>query len=533
MLKINPITAKRLQRFKRNKRAYYSFWILATLYLLSLLAPLICNDQPLYVRYDGKSYFPTFAYYPDDTFTGSGRGTRPNYKAIRSSKAFRKNENNTMIFPIVAYGPNESIEPHSIQPENTLSVSFAPIVRTCSLSLRKDLSIAKAVGGDFFFQTTDRQIKGFFLHEYWQLPNSLHQAFETRFENQDAEEIRTTCQNKTNPRFSIDILCIPYKSRARTPKTIRVTLIERLVSENDDDSPETLVFTQSLTLEKKTDFWQSLGSDIRKKIRDRVAEGFEKPIDPQVLSIHGRAYKTRFEKDEVRFPYEPLQGHWFGIDNAGRDVLVRILYGMRISLTFGLILVLVSMLIGVIFGALQGYYGGWLDISAQRMIEIWSAIPFLYVMILLGATYGRGFVLLLFCYAIFNWIGISYYLRAEFLRLRKQPFVEAAKCLGLPDRKIIFKHILPNSLVPIITFAPFSLVSAIGALAALDYLGFGMPPPTPSWGELLDQAQQHPQSWWLIFYPALALFIVILLGVFIGEGVRDAYDPKSHSRLVA
>jgi microcin C transport system permease protein len=140
-------------------------------------------------------------------------------------------------------------------------------------------------------------------------------------------------------------------------------------------------------------------------------------------------------------------------------------------------------------------------------------------------------VLLLVCYAIFNWIGISYYIRAEFLRLRRLPFVEAARAMGLPHRKIVFRHILPNALVPIMTFFPFYLVGAIGSLAALDYLGFGIPPPTASWGELLQQAQQFRWAWWLILYPSLALFTVMILGVFVGEGVRDAYDPRPQVRI--
>jgi microcin C transport system permease protein len=238
-----------------------------------------------------------------------------------------------------------------------------------------------------------------------------------------------------------------------------------------------------------------------------------------------------FEKNDVRFPFPPVTSHPLGIDGAGRDVLARILYGLRISLTFGLLLVGCAMSLGIAAGAMQGYYGGILDITAQRLIEVWSAIPFLYIMILMGSIYGRSFALLLFCYGIFNWVGISYYIRAEFLNLRKRPFVEAAKCLGVPSYKIIFKHILPNALVPVITFFPFSLVGAIGSLAALDYLGFGLPPPTPSWGELLFQAQEYRWAWWLILYPSLALFTVMLLGVFLGEGIRNAYDPKQYSRF--
>ena len=211
-------------------------------------------------------------------------------------------------------------------------------------------------------------------------------------------------------------------------------------------------------------------------------------------------------------------------------MLARIFYGMRTSLNFGLLLVITSMVIGTMIGAIQGYYGGRIDLTGQRLTEIWEALPFLYVLILLGSVYGQSFILLLIVYGLFNWIGISYYMRAEFLRLRNQQFVEAAQCLGLPDRKILFRHILPNALVPLTTFFPFSLVGAIGTLAALDYLGFGLPPPTASWGQLLAQAQGQAY-WWLILYPSLALFLVILLCVFVGEGVRNAFDPRKFTRL--
>ena len=270
---------------------------------------------------------------------------------------------------------------------------------------------------------------------------------------------------------------------------------------------------------------------IREGSFSRVEKRFSGPVDQYVLILNEKNFSVSFDKNDVNFPYKPVKGHIMGIDGAGRDVFARILYGLRTSMTFGLLLVACSMALGIIAGSLQGYYGGKLDITAQRMIEIWSALPFLYIMILMGSIYGRSFSLLLFCYGIFNWIGISYYIRAEFLRLRKQPFVEAAKCMGISSRKVIFKHILPNGMVPVITFFPFSLVGAIGSLAALDYLGFGLPTPTPSWGELLFQAQQFRWAWWLILYPSLALFMVMLLGVFVGEGIRNAYDPKQYSRL--
>jgi microcin C transport system permease protein len=191
------------------------------------------------------------------------------------------------------------------------------------------------------------------------------------------------------------------------------------------------------------------------------------------------------------------------------------------------------MLFGVAIGAIQGYFAGVVDMLGQRAIEIWSALPFLYVMIFLGDVFGNEyrFTLLIVCYGMFNWIGVSYYVRAEFLKLRGRQFVDAARCLGIPARKIIARHMLPNALTPVITLFPFSLVGAIGSLAALDFLGFGLPPESASWGQLLRQAQDYRHAWWLIAYPSLALFTVMLLGTFIGEGARDAYDPRPPSRM--
>ncbi len=231
------------------------------------------------------------------------------------------------------------------------------------------------------------------------------------------------------------------------------------------------------------------------------------------------------------FPFRPVPGHPFGFDNAGRDVFALVLHATRIALAFGLLLTFASLLLGVVAGAVQGYFAGWADLAGQRFTEIWGALPFLYVVIFLGNAFGRSFGLLLVCYAIFNWIGTAAYVRAEFLRLRGRPFVEAARVQGLPSRRIMLRHILPNALTPLVTLFPFLLVGAIGSLAALDYLGFGLPAGTPSWGELLQQAQGARGAWWLVLWPSLALFVVMLLGVFVGEGLRDAFDPRPANAL--
>ncbi len=236
-------------------------------------------------------------------------------------------------------------------------------------------------------------------------------------------------------------------------------------------------------------------------------------------------------KEDARFPFAPCWRHPFGLDESGRDVYTQVVHGMRIGLVFGLVLAFSGMFVGLVVGSIEGYFGGVVDIVGQRFTEIWSAIPFLYVLIFVGQTMGRSFSLLLICYAIFNWIGVSYYMRAEFLRLRMRTFVEAAKCQGFSARRIIFGHILPNALTPLITLFPFLLMGSIGSLAALDFLGFGLPPMTPSCGALLNQAMHNPSDWWLIVFPSLALFIVMLLTVLVGEGLRDAFDPRQKSKL--
>ena len=226
------------------------------------------------------------------------------------------------------------------------------------------------------------------------------------------------------------------------------------------------------------------------------------------------------------FPFRPVPGHPFGFDAAGRDVFARVLYGTRTAISFGLLLSFSSLAIGIFFGAVQGFFVRWVDMAGQRLTEIWSAIPFLYVMIFLGNAFGRSFGLLLTVYAAFNWITVAAYVRAEFLRLRSRPFVDAGRVQGLSAARLMFRHVLPNATTPLVTIFPFLLVGAIGSLAALDYLGFGLPDGAPSWGELLQQAQSFRHAWWLVLWPSLALFATMLLGVFVGEALRDAFDPK-------
>lgn len=230
-------------------------------------------------------------------------------------------------------------------------------------------------------------------------------------------------------------------------------------------------------------------------------------------------------------PYPPSKDHWLGTDGSGRDVLARLIYGFRVGMLFSFALTAISTVAGVVIGAIQGYAGGRLDLSAQRLIEIWNALPFLYVVILLGAIYGQGFGILLLVTSLFQWIALSYYIRGEFYKLREQPYVLASRALGASHGRILFLQMLPNAMTPVITFLPFTLVAGISLLTALDFLGFGLPPPTPSWGELLDEGLQYLTAPWLAGSSVAALFITLMLATMIGEGIRDALDPKSLTKL--
>ncbi|MFZ9870917.1 MAG: ABC transporter permease subunit [Candidatus Kapaibacteriota bacterium] len=224
---------------------------------------------------------------------------------------------------------------------------------------------------------------------------------------------------------------------------------------------------------------------------------------------------------------------WFGTDDRGRDVFARMAYGFNVSLSFALALVILEYLIGIPLGMISGFRGGWFDIILQRFIEIWSTLPILFVIIIVVSLFTPSFILLLGLLSITSWIGITWLIRAEFLREKSKDYVAAAVSIGVTTRTILLKHILPNSLVPIITYFPFAIVAGIGALVSLDFLGFGLPPPTPSWGEMVSLGLKYitTNKWWLVAAPLGAMFVTLLLTVFVGESVREAFDPKVFSRL--
>jgi len=218
--------------------------------------------------------------------------------------------------------------------------------------------------------------------------------------------------------------------------------------------------------------------------------------------------------------------NWLGTDDQGRDVVARTIYGFRISVLFGLALTITSTIIGVASGAIQGYFGGWVDLVFQRILEIWSSIPSLYVLIIISSVLIPGFWTLLGVLLLFSWVSLVGVVRAEFLRGRNLEYITAAKALGLSNAKIMYRHLLPNAMVATLTFLPFILSSSITALTALDFLGLGMPPGSPSLGELLSQGKANLQAPWLGFTAFFVIAIMLSLLIFVGEAVRDALDPR-------
>ena len=225
-------------------------------------------------------------------------------------------------------------------------------------------------------------------------------------------------------------------------------------------------------------------------------------------------------------PSPPSADNWLGTDDRGRDVVARLLYGFRISVLFALALTVFGTVIGVLTGAIQGFFGGKVDLVMQRLIEIWSAMPELYLLIIFSAVFDPSISLLLILLGLFGWMGLSDYVRAEFLRNRQLDYVRAARALGLSNWEIIKRHVLPNSLTPVVTFLPFRMSAAILALTSLDFLGLGVPPGTPSLGELLSQGKSNIDAWWISLSTFCVLVVTLMLLTFMGDALRDALDPR-------
>lgn len=257
-----------------------------------------------------------------------------------------------------------------------------------------------------------------------------------------------------------------------------------------------------------------------------ITELLDKPGNWAAMAINPHSAQSTDYFSKAAPPAPPSAKNWLGTDSNGRDMLARLLYGFRVSIWFAMALTLVGTTIGIIMGSIMGYFGGRIDLFMQRLVEIWGAVPELYLLIIFAAIFEPSLSLLLVLLSMWSWLGLSDYVRAEFLRNRSLEYVKAARALGLSNLQIIRRHVLPNSLTPVITFIPFRMSTAILALTSLDFLGLGVPASVPSLGQLLLQGKANLDAWWIIFPTFLLLTATMLLLTFIGDALRDAFDTR-------
>ncbi len=260
---------------------------------------------------------------------------------------------------------------------------------------------------------------------------------------------------------------------------------------------------------------------------DFIASRIKEESNWAIFPINPHSYDSINISNSTPNPARPSIHNYLGTDDRGRDVLARLIYGFRLSVLFAFVLTAIGIIIGIFFGAIQGYFAGRVDLYMQRFIEIWSSMPELYILIIFSSLFEPSIFLLIVLLSLFGWMSLSDYVRAEFLKGRNMEYVVAARTLGLSNTKIILKHILPNSMVSVITFLPFRISGAILILTSLDFLGLGVPPDTPSLGELLAQGKENIEAWWLSLSTFLVLVGTLLLLIFIGEGIRESLDSRS------
>lgn len=525
---LDPITRKRLARFRGIRRAWWSLWILLTVYAVSLISGLLANERPLLVRFKGGWISPARTFYPQDHFLGNGETAEPDYRALAAGPLFAPGSGNRMVWAPIPYGPHQVVKTSSLRVDRIVTVHVRPAPRVGTVNLQPDGIIASGAGaGGFFARGDEDDLSGVKLADHYPLPPALRAGVEARFANRagPAVEEKVTPPAPGQP---VLVSLSTFNPRSAPPRTVRLTL---RTLEDESASTKRLVVHEDGRVDDHGAGWDAWPEGLRGQVAAWAKQARDGAVETQVVEAGKERISLRFDPLRLSYPFKPCAGHPLGLDHSGRDVLVRIMHAVRIGLSFALLLTLASTVLGVLLGAVQGYFGGWVDLAGQRATEIWGALPFLYVVILLSSVFGRSFLLLLGVYTAFNWIGMAAYIRGEYLRLRRQPFVESAVCLGASTRSVLFRHILPNALTPVITLFPFLLVGAIGSINALDYLGYGMPAGTPSFGELLNQAQDYRNAWWLTLYPSVSLFGLMLLGVFIGDGLRAAFDPRSQSRM--
>jgi len=503
---LSPIMIKRLKKFRSLKRGFYSFVIILGVYLLSFFAEFFINGNALFIDFEDETFFTAYSAvnFKKEIFLRTA-DYRKQFKIaekyrdadqakideLRDKAKLKKSELEALKF-LQDYSPDRFSE-------------------KANTKLRTMLQDTDRIPGD-------RREKGGFKPE---IIAQFGDKLLSDFDNQ----IKDLSETKTDQDYAdrLDTL-INRKQRAFERAKDNYDYARKFRGIDDAGLKE---------LQNRYNYYEEVKALSRN--HRKLKKYFEKENkgNSAILAVYpyGPIENLLDELGERRPPTPPDHEHFLGTDDRGRDVFARLVYGFRISMSFSLILTLATYLIGVFFGSIIGYYGGKIDFFAMRAIEIWSAVPFLFTVMIISSIVEPDFKLLIFILALFQWVGMTWYIRAEFFREKSRDYVHAAVAIGVSDRKIIFKHILPNSLTPAISFFPFSIVGGISSLVSLDFLGFGLPDPTPSWGELLGQGVKNLHSWWLTASTVGAMFFTLMLVTFVGEAIREAFDPKVYSRL--
>ena len=452
-MKLDKELTVKLEKFKRDRRAYISCLLLFSAFLLTLPAELICNSKPIMMSVDGKWYFPIFVTYSEKDFFGDSN-SEPEYK----SSYFR----------------------------------------------------SQLKGGGEPFQVSEKNsVKE---KEFSQESDSFSMSLD------DFEEEETPDEN---PAFILTLDDFE-EFQADTPTVNSDNPLALALEDFDEDLPLQREIPTAATAppsRKAKNVW-TLWPPVR---YDYKYISTESQSGRDVLAA---PFKTRSKVDGREIPSSWLDGHYLGTDDRGRDVLARLIYGFRISMLFGISLALTGTMVGCLLGGVQGFFGGWIDLVGQRLTEIWGSMPRLFILIILSSFLQPSVLILFLILNLTAWMGIAAYIRAEFLKSRNLEYVKAAKAMGVSNFEIMIRHLLPNSLTPVVTFFPFEVTAGILALVSLDFLNLGVPSPAPSIGELLAQGKNNLHATWIMLPTFIALTSALTLLTFVGEGIRNAFDPK-------
>ncbi|NQU04669.1 MAG: ABC transporter permease subunit [Calditrichaeota bacterium] len=556
--KSESLMAKRLRKFKSIKRGYYSFIIIVVLYAVSFFCPLLMNYKALVVKYDGKYSFPIFKYNSAESY----------HQDIQGDMLFKTEylKQPGLLLAKIIYGSDEATDYISKQltPETSAMASQYLSKLNSNDKLRAAIGDELAKLNQIDVNFIDEE---FTEVEFNEVTRNLKTMLDQGLPNAEFIPFAIKTLDDKEPVYKFikrqfaygsKVLLKDYFKQSPMPDEIKSALVSEFRQILRDDSLYTEQRFASVKMNIETVGMQKQnpqGKDAIRFNRMLLSDAF--PEELEIKRIYGEAdYRLldRQLEEEAKgnwvlmpvFPYGPYESmlvpdeeppnapskdHWFGTDDRGRDVFVRLAYGFNVSISFALSVLFISYIIGVSIGASLGYFGGKYDIIVQRFIEVWAGLPFLYTVMIISSLIQPTFLLLVGILVLVRWMGMTYFMRGEFYREKARDYVHAAISMGASDFTIVFKHIMPNALTPVITFAPFGVISLIGALVGLDYLGFGLPPPTASWGEMIRQGMANIFSWWMVLFTFSLLFITLLLVVFVGEAVREAFDPRTFSRL--